>query len=876
MSRLGQGLSRVFGRVEILARGAEPLLKRAEAALERGDALEARSQARALLARVPESPVGLALWADAAEECGFFDEVVEALAALAEHAPWRQELWLRLGEAGLRSGWSGARDALERAATKSDAPDVTRRALLALADLDIEGGEPARASRWLERVPFHPSLPDPALALRRAECAFELGRWDEAEPWLERALSLADDELGGRLRLLRARAAARWPDRAVGSDPVSLALGAFMLGTPGADRLLVQLVAESRDAALVARAREAVSSLGDPEEPRYKAAFALAEGRRDDARAALVEAARGGDRDAALSLAIHAVTWRDMVAVSAVAALSTALLPPDVALLWQADTARRSGQHELALERIEQAWQLDGAARRWAEDEMRQMIATWLPREGAPSAWPRVFDELHRAATRLDRRDLSPAIEALVVERERPLYVAILGEFNAGKSTLINALLATDVAPTGVRPTTASLHWVAWAPDPFARVLVRGGPDRVVSHDDLKGTLEALRRAGEVVERVLIYAPVERLKRIEILDTPGFNAPDTNHAIEARRGIEEAHVALWLLDATAPLKESERQVISEVAGAGVPMQVLVNKRDRLSDDELRRVMEYVATALETTGIVSLHPPVAMSAQLALRGRLGDEDALAASGWLEVEAVLAEHVVNVADTLRERALRRKAARIAAELAATAAEQRRAARAHGDELRARAQATSRVIASLRSEQGALVAHIMAGLEPTLAELSKDMIPIAEVAEENRGDPEVRSYVIKRTVERLTPAVLLRLADGLRERGEALPGDTTELGGALSLVLTGAAAAFGGRPPLHGLALSAALTVAVSACADALARDLAARTDGRLELARSLRVRALEEALSGAGPRPSSPPEADSATAAMAQNVATPTSK
>src|SRR6185312_8625251 len=116
-------------------------------------------------------------------------------------------------------------------------------------------------------------------------------------------------------------------------------------------------------------------------------------------------------------------------------------------------------------------------------------------------------------ARALDQLDRLGRVEALAVERERPLRVAVVGEFNAGKSTFLNALLGEDVAPTGVLPTTATLHWVAWAPDPFARVVVKDAPDRVVPHAELKATLTALRDTK--VDRVYIYAPLERLKRVE-------------------------------------------------------------------------------------------------------------------------------------------------------------------------------------------------------------------------------------------------------------------------------------------------------------------------------------------------------------------------
>ena len=166
MPRLAEGLSRRFGRVESLALGGEEERRAAERALARGHALEARVLSRALLLRVPDSPLGLALWADAAEACGLHDEVVTALERLVEQVPWRQEVWLRLGQAALRSGTADARGALERAAAGTDDPLAAPKALLMLADLDIAANDCARAARWLDRIPYHPSEADPELALR--------------------------------------------------------------------------------------------------------------------------------------------------------------------------------------------------------------------------------------------------------------------------------------------------------------------------------------------------------------------------------------------------------------------------------------------------------------------------------------------------------------------------------------------------------------------------------------------------------------------------------------------------------------------------------------------------------------------------------------
>lgn len=821
MSRLAEGLSRLFGHVEILARGAQDDRRAAEAALERGDYLGARAHARALLGKVPRSPVGLALLAEAAEKSWHHAESVEALSQLAEQVPWRQDVWLRLGLSAVAAGADIATDALERAAAGRDDLAVARRALLTLADRDILAGDHARARRWLDRIPSHPAQPDPELALRRVECALARG---DHKRLIEEAATLdgLDPEaptfaglttLGGRRRLVRAQLARLDPEGRHGGTPLTLALGALLLDAPGAAELVAELLAATRDAAAVKRAREVLETTGDLDTPHNRAAFALAEGRRRDARDALMKAAEDGDSQAAATLSTLATMWREADVLASLAESHGDLLDEDQRLLLEARRLLDAGERRAAvrvLERIVAPSVLD-----WADALLESVVAAWRGEGDAPSDWDPLLAELRRGASELDRLDQIAPIEALAVERERPLLVAVLGEFNSGKSTLLNALLGTDVAPTGVMPTTASLHHVAWAPDPFARVVVRGGTDRVVPHAELKAMLGALRRDGEKVHRVLIYAPIERLKRIEILDTPGFNAPDTTHAEEARRGIEEAHVALWLLDATAPLKDSERQVIEQVAAAGVPIQVLVNKRDRVGEDGIDDVMSYVASALRQVGIRSLAPPVAFSAQQALAGRLGDQAALDASRWSEVEAILADDIVNRSDLLREGALRRKAAHIAQTL-----EEHATARAHDHDEATRRweeRETRRqhLALSLRNERGPLAESIMRRLDAPLDELWIDARPLEQLTEERRKSQEVRNYLVDRCVARLSPVVVSVLLE--------TAGDDLSRAGAgavqrsVRAAIAGAAAAHRSGPFPEGDALRAAVTAAIGAAAD-----------------------------------------------------------
>src|ERR1700691_1896846 len=181
MPRLVEGLSRFFGRVEIFALALESEPQAALAALAAGQPLEAREHARTIVGALPDSPLGLALWADAAEDAWLDHEAATALLELVKKAPWRADVWLRLARAGRRIEWPGARDALERAATAPDEREAARSALIELADQDLAAGDPGRAQRWLDRIAASvDGAPDGEAALRRAECAIARGDLAEA------------------------------------------------------------------------------------------------------------------------------------------------------------------------------------------------------------------------------------------------------------------------------------------------------------------------------------------------------------------------------------------------------------------------------------------------------------------------------------------------------------------------------------------------------------------------------------------------------------------------------------------------------------------------------------------------------------------------
>lgn len=762
MARLQDQLADWLARAEILARGAERRRALAVEALEAGRPWDARQEALLILEELPRSRVALALWADAAESMLLDNEAVEALERLSRELPYRADVWLRLASARFRQG-EDPEPALQKAAEATEPPAQADQARLWLADLDLARSDGARAERWLDRSSLG-ARGSPEAVLRHVEAWLDQGEFERAE----RAASALPEPatLDGRAWLVAGRLAALSGDAAKAGRAFERAL---LLEAVGAGRVVSAFVAGCADAPVVARLRSVVDELGWGTHPEWRAAFAIAQGRREEALSALAEGARQPhsaaavvDRYAALALdARDAVRLRDVVGVAH--ARGIALAPAVLALSAALDAP--------PAERLAKLDAVGDAAGAWADELRRDVYSGWLA-DGAPADWDALLAELSELARGLGQLGALREVESLARELERPLAVAVVGEFNAGKSSFINALLGEVVAPVGVLPTTATLNRLVWAPDRFVRIQRRGaGEDRIVSHEQLRETLAGIDPA--TVERVTIYAPLEQLRRIELIDTPGFNAPDAAHAGTARAAFAEAQVALWLLDATQPLKESERAVMAELSELGLPLLVLLNKLDRVEPaDALEQALEHVRSGLLEAGLSPETPPIALSARLALAGREGDAAALERSRWREVEELVERVLVEQSDTLRERALRRRAADIAsrlAELAGRRAESRREReRRDAAERRALREAAARV----RGERPALERRLEEILAVALERLAPDLRAVAG----NLEEAAARRFVSTRT--RAAAPDLARAAAGLLSAGDVAAAVEAEL--------------------------------------------------------------------------------------------------
>jgi small GTP-binding protein len=185
------------------------------------------------------------------------------------------------------------------------------------------------------------------------------------------------------------------------------------------------------------------------------------------------------------------------------------------------------------------------------------------------------------------------------LEAER-FHLVVLGEFNHGKSTFVNALLGADILPTGITPTTASINHVVWAERPEARVMMSAGESKYIEPTQLKEWVTvAGGRASEVTYVELGYPSDLLRNNVVLVDTPGVNDLNEQRAEVTYGYVPRADAVVFLLDAGQALKDSEREFLRSrvLESARDRLIFVLGKMDMLSADERTAVLDYVRGGL---------------------------------------------------------------------------------------------------------------------------------------------------------------------------------------------------------------------------------------------------------------------------------------
>ena len=225
---------------------------------------------------------------------------------------------------------------------------------------------------------------------------------------------------------------------------------------------------------------------------------------------------------------------------------------------------------------------------------------------------------LARLRTALAKFDAAPehqqALEKSIDQLDELFLLVIVGEFNAGKSAFINALAGSRIVAEGVTPTTAQINVLQYG----ERV------ERQVREEHLH----------------VITAPVDLLREIHIVDTPGTNAIIREHEAITAQFVPRSDLVLFVTSADRPFTETERAFLEQVRGWGKKVVIVINKVDILeTPQEVDAVRAFVAESARS--LLGFSPEIfPVSAKLALRAKSGEPGRWEASGFEALERYIA--------------------------------------------------------------------------------------------------------------------------------------------------------------------------------------------------------------------------------------------
>jgi small GTP-binding protein len=212
------------------------------------------------------------------------------------------------------------------------------------------------------------------------------------------------------------------------------------------------------------------------------------------------------------------------------------------------------------------------------------------------------LSDLSEIAARLGAKSLKERIDRDLVHKleEDRFHLVVVGEFNHGKTTFVNALLGQKILPVGVTPTTATIHHIKYADVPEATVVYSSGKRETIAFEQAKSFAVGGDKATEDVDFLEVGLPALLLKeRILLVDTPGVNDLSLQRADITYSYIPRADAVLFLLDAGQILKESERVFLEDklLKASRDKIIFVITKWDLLSPDEQGEALAYAKDKL---------------------------------------------------------------------------------------------------------------------------------------------------------------------------------------------------------------------------------------------------------------------------------------
>ncbi len=188
--------------------------------------------------------------------------------------------------------------------------------------------------------------------------------------------------------------------------------------------------------------------------------------------------------------------------------------------------------------------------------------------------------------------------------------IAFVGEFSAGKTSIVNRILSQDDPsvprlPVSTKATTAIPTYISGGVGTFYRFVTPNNELKSISEETFKRVskevLDQVRGVSSLIQYFVMTYKNPNLNQLSILDTPGFNSNDKEDAERTISVINECDALFWVFDVNAgTVNRSSIDLIKKYLKK--PLYVVINKVDTKAQTEVDKVEELIKKTLSDAGL----------------------------------------------------------------------------------------------------------------------------------------------------------------------------------------------------------------------------------------------------------------------------------
>lgn len=177
---------------------------------------------------------------------------------------------------------------------------------------------------------------------------------------------------------------------------------------------------------------------------------------------------------------------------------------------------------------------------------------------------------------------------------ENKFSIVVVGEFSAGKSTLLNAMMGRRMLPSFTQETTATVNFLRGkneAPNNEPGIVYyNDGSYEVLPNTELETITKFVSTKGEdvasTVNHLDVYLDSEFLKDgVMLVDSPGLNGVAEGHKEITENQIKQSNASIFMFDATRPGSKTDFETLGNLRENVNKIFIVLNKIDMIKEDE---------------------------------------------------------------------------------------------------------------------------------------------------------------------------------------------------------------------------------------------------------------------------------------------------